>query len=48
MEWHQLGLDYLERYPQLINGVTAADVQRVAAQYIQPEHCTVVVAGPEQ
>jgi zinc protease len=47
MEWHQLGLDYLERYPALINGVTAEDVQRVAAKYIQPELCTVVVAGPE-
>ncbi len=48
MEWQQLGLDYLERYPTLINGITAEDVQRVAAQYIQPDLCTVVVAGPEQ
>ncbi len=48
MEWQQLGLDYLERYPALINGITAEDVQRVAAKYIQPDLCTVVVAGPEQ
>ncbi|MCE7982274.1 MAG: insulinase family protein [Caldilinea sp. CFX5] len=46
MEWFDLGLDYLERYKGLIYGVTAADVQRVAAQYLRPEQCTIVVAGP--
>ncbi|HRW04278.1 MAG TPA: pitrilysin family protein [Caldilineaceae bacterium] len=46
MEWYQLGLDYLERYPDLIYGITVEDVQRVAAQYIDPEQCTIVVAGP--
>ena len=47
MEWHGLGLDYLLRYRDLINGVTAADVQRVMAKYLNPEKCTVVVAGPD-
>lgn len=47
MEWYGLGLDYLQRYPSLINGVTAADVQRVAARYLQPAACVVVTAGPE-
>ncbi len=46
IEWFDLGLDYLERYNGLIYGVTAADVQRVAAQYLHPDQCTVVVAGP--
>lgn len=46
MEWFDLGLDYLARYNGLIYGVTAADVQRVAAQYLRPEQCTIVVAGP--
>lgn len=46
MEWFDLGLDYLERYKGLIYNVTAADVQRVAAQYLRPEQCTIVVAGP--
>lgn len=46
MEWHQLGLDYLERYHDSIYGVSIEDVQRVAAQYIAPQECTVVVAGP--
>lgn len=46
MEWFDLGLDYLERYNNLIYSVTAADVQRVAAQYLRPDQCTIVVAGP--
>ncbi len=45
MEWYDLGLDYLERYAAQIYAISAADVQRVAAQYIKPELCTVVVAG---
>lgn len=47
MEWYDLGLDYLERYHDLIYAVTAADVQRVAAKYINPKKCIVVVAGPD-
>jgi len=47
LEWFNLGLDYLERYKSLIYGVTAADVQRVAAQYLGAEACTIVVAGPQ-
>lgn len=45
--WYDLGLDYLHRYPSLIYGVTAEDVQRVAAQYLQPERCVTSVAGPD-
>ena len=33
IEWHQLGLDYLERYPTIINSLTAEQVQRVAQKY---------------
>lgn len=47
MEWHGLGLDYLQRYPALINGVTAADVQRVAARHLRPELCIISTAGPD-
>jgi zinc protease len=45
MEWFGLGLDYLLRYRELIDGVTAADVQRVCAKYLAPEQCIIVVAG---
>jgi zinc protease len=45
MEWHGLGLDYLIRYPDLINAITPADVQRVARTYLTDPAVT-VIAGP--
>lgn len=47
MEWYGLGLDYLYRYADNINAITAEDVQRVAAKYLRPDAYTLVVAGPE-
>lgn len=46
MEWYGLGLDYIERYNDLIYGVSPADVQRVAATYLRSGRYTAVVAGP--
>jgi len=46
MEWYGLGLDYLQRYNSLIYAVNADDVRRVAHQYLTPEKCIVIVAGP--
>jgi predicted Zn-dependent peptidase len=37
--------DYFATYVQKIESVTAADVQRVAQKYIDPEHFAVVIAG---
>ena len=48
MEWYRLGLDYLQRYPALIADVTAADVQRVAARYLDTKTCIVSIAGPDR
>jgi zinc protease len=45
-ETYDLGFDYLEKYPELIRGVTPADVTRVARQYLDPDHLTTVVVGP--
>jgi len=45
VELYGLGLDYPSRYPGLIRGLTAADLQRVAQQYLQPEHYLLVVVG---
>lgn len=45
VEYYGLGLDYPEKYPSLINGITREDVQRVARAYIHPdESVTVIVA----
>jgi zinc protease len=46
MEWFGLGLDYLLRYKDLIFGVTAQEVQRVCREYLRPQRCVSVVAGP--
>lgn len=40
-----LPLDYYATYVQLISAVTAADVQRVARQYIDPDHFAILVVG---
>jgi zinc protease len=41
-----LGLDYLQRYSEIINAITPAEVQRVAATYLKPEGMVLAVAGP--
>jgi zinc protease len=43
IEYFGLGLDYPERYPEYINKVTAADVQRVAQKYLHPETYALIV-----
>ena len=45
VEFFQLGLDYPERYGDLIRKVSRADVQRVAKQYLEPEKVITVIVG---
>ncbi len=47
LEWQELGLDYLARYPGIINGLTAEQVQAAAQKYLDPESYVLVVAGPD-
>ena len=47
MELHQLGLDYLHRYRQIIDSITAEDVQAAARHYLDPDAYALAVAGPE-
>ena len=46
IEQFQLGLDYLDRFPDLIKGVSAEHVLEVAKARLQPDRCVVAVAGP--
>ncbi|MCC7360017.1 MAG: insulinase family protein [Anaerolineales bacterium] len=47
MELHNLGLDYLRRYPNRIKAITRDDLQAVAAEFLSPENYVLAVAGPE-
>ena len=40
-----LPLDYYDHYVDRINAITASDVQRVARQYIDPDHFDILVVG---
>ena len=45
VEYYGLGLDYPEKYPQLIQSITPEDVLRVARTYLHPEQAIQVVVG---
>jgi zinc protease len=44
-EFYRLGLDYVERYPELVGRVTVEEVNAAVRKYFRPERLTVVVAG---
>ncbi|HEV3471236.1 MAG TPA: pitrilysin family protein [Pyrinomonadaceae bacterium] len=44
-EFYRLGLDYVDRYPQLIRAVTVEEVNAAIRKYFRPDHLTVVIAG---
>lgn len=46
MERHQLGLDFLRRYPEIVRAVTRDQILEASARYLDPERLAVVVAGP--
>jgi zinc protease len=48
VEYFQLGIDYPERYADLIKKVTAADVERVAQTYLQPNRLITVIVGNQK
>jgi zinc protease len=45
-EVYGLGFDYVEKYPELIAGLTTADISRAAKKYLDSENYTLVVVGP--
>jgi zinc protease len=46
MERYDLGLDYLQRYADLINEITAERVQAAAQRWLDPDAYALAVAGP--
>jgi zinc protease len=48
VEYFELGLEYLERYPELIRKITGDDVTRVAQRYLEPEKLIIVLVGNQK
>jgi zinc protease len=44
-EFYQLGIDYIDRYPQIIQSVTVEEVNAAIRKYFRPDQLTVVIAG---
>ena len=45
MEFYNLGLDYIEKYPSYYRAVTIDQVRAAARKYVHPERATLVIAG---
>jgi zinc protease len=48
LERHQLGLDYLRQYPEMIRAITPEAVLAAASRYLPLDRLAVVVAGPPE
>jgi zinc protease len=46
LEWYGLGLDYVRRYIDLVNALSAEQVQAAAQKYLNPDAYALAVAGP--
>ncbi len=44
-EVYGLGLDYIERYPSIVRGITSAAVAAAARKYLNPDVYVLVIAG---
>lgn len=44
-EFYHLGIDYIDRYPQLIQAVTVDETNAAIRKYFRPDQLTVVIAG---
>jgi zinc protease len=47
VELYGLGLDYAERYPNLISAVTRGDVNKVAQEYLRPDALNLVAVADQ-
>ena len=47
IEIYRLGWDYLHRFADLVNAVTAEDIRRVIRAYFEPDRAVLAGSGPE-
>ncbi len=45
LERYNLGLDYYQRYPDLVRGITADEILETARRYLHPDRLAVATAG---
>ncbi|MBM3239832.1 insulinase family protein [Candidatus Poribacteria bacterium] len=45
-EMFELGLDYPKRHEQIYRAITKEQVEQAAREYLHPEKCSLVIAGP--
>ncbi len=45
-EFYGLGLDYIQRYPEIYNSITLEQVKSAAKKYLHPDKALLVIAGP--
>lgn len=48
IEFYNLGLNYVEKYPQYINSVTKDDILRVAKKYLDNENYILIVVADQE
>lgn len=46
VEYYDLGLDYLDRYPGILRALTKEVLRAAARRYLDPDQVAVVIAGP--
>jgi zinc protease len=46
VERYDLGLDYYQRFPNLVTAITRDDIIRAAKRYLDPDHLAIAIAGP--
>jgi zinc protease len=46
LELYELGLDYLQRFPDLVRAITPERIQAAARTYMHPEAYALAIAGP--
>jgi zinc protease len=44
-EFYNLGIDYVDRFPQIVESITIEEVNAAIRKYFRPDHLTIVIAG---
>jgi zinc protease len=45
LERYKLGLDYYQRYPELIRAITTDEILETARRYLNPDNLVIATAG---